>query len=351
MEYLGDGTGDGMSMFEKQLTERVVSELKKRKIKQIQLLTLCKEIGMPISQPDISKIYSQRKALNIYQLSAVCKALKMPVDYFVWGEDRHREDFCDTHNSKTLHDSGTELECYAGRYYFYYLSTAAGEDKILKGKLAITEDEDFGKAYLDLNTGEKDREGKRIIKKYSGRILVSSTLGGAYLIFKNESIGEICMVCLRHRNYSVKDVECRIGLALVMGAGESKEPTVHRTLLIRQELADEQLEELRPWLCLIHDNICIERDNLRVLLERERELYPEYGNQIIRIGDYTSRDMVTFSSEALRRQLRMGRKEFVDFLSVMYQRADIEKNYKISQSDDILLYEKLETFRESPPSG
>ena len=47
----------------------------------------------------------------------------------------------------------------------------------------------------------------------------------------------------------------------------------------------------------------------------------------------------------------MGRKEFVDFLSVMYQRADIEKNYKISQSDDILLYEKLETLRESPPSG
>lgn len=335
-----------MSGFEKEITERVVSELKKRKIKQVQLLTLCKKIDMPISQPDISKLYSGKKEFNLYQLSAVCKALKMPMDYFVWEEDKHREDFCDTHNSKFLHDSGTELECYAGRYHFYYLSTAAGEDKILKGKLNIVEDEDFMRACLDLDTGEKDREGKRIIKKYSGRILVSSALGAAYLIFKNESIGEICMVCLRHRNYSVKDMECRIGLALVMGAGESKEPTVHRSLLIRQELDDEQLEELRPWLHLIYDNICIERDNLNALLVKGKELYPEYGNQIIRIGDYTSGDMVSFSVEGLRRQLRMGRKEFVDFLSMLYQKADVEKNYKISQADDIQLYEKLEMIKE-----
>lgn len=73
----------------------------------------------------------------------------------------------------------------------------------------------------------------RIRKVYNkGCILVSATLGVAYFIFKNEMIGEMCMICLRHKVYKVKVMECRVGLA------------VHRCLILREKLNNDQLKGL-----------------------------------------------------------------------------------------------------------
>lgn len=52
-----------MNKFDREITDKVVGELHKRKIKQVQLIDLCKKEGMIISQPDVSKIYSGKKRL------------------------------------------------------------------------------------------------------------------------------------------------------------------------------------------------------------------------------------------------------------------------------------------------
>lgn len=339
-----------ISDLEKKVTERIVKELRRRGIKQVELLKLCNSarIRMPISQPDVSKIYSGKKALSLYQFAAVCKVLEVPMDYFVWGEDGNRDDFCNPHDSGNLHDSGDELKCYEGQYHLYYLSTARGEEKILKGILDIVQEKGVGRVRLEIDTGEVNRQGMQIQKVYEGRILVSSSLGAAYLIFKNESIGEMCMICLRHRNYSVKDMECRIGLALTMSAGELKEPTAHRCLIMRDFLEEEQLEELRPWLNLISDSICIEKDSLEKIIEQVKEEHPDHASQLERIQNSASpKIMSELSSEVLRRQLLLGRNEFADFLTRLYEQADVDKNYKISQFDDIRFYDKINAMKDS----
>lgn len=53
-----------MDDFEKKVTSRVVYKLKNRGIKQIELINRCNSIGMSISQSDVSKIYSEKKALS-----------------------------------------------------------------------------------------------------------------------------------------------------------------------------------------------------------------------------------------------------------------------------------------------
>ena len=337
----------GAGNFDREVTDRIVSELVRRKIKQVELISMCKDVGMPISQPDISRIFSGKKTLSLYQCAAVCKALEMSVDFFLWGEDRHREDFCNPHDAEALRDIGRELKWYLGEYYFYCLSTAQGEDKILKGKLSVEEKKEFYNLRLVLNTGVKDLRGEWICKEYFGRILVSLSLGVAYLILKNETIGEICMVCIRHRNYNIQDMECRIGLVLTASAGESKEPAAHKALLVRERLSDEQVENLRPWLKLTDDNIRMESSFFQEVLEEAVQKYPAYANQLKRIKEYTlPKEIVDLSAEVLRRQLPMDRNEFVDFLTSLYEKAEVAKNYKISPLDDVRIYEKIVAMKE-----
>lgn len=338
-----------LDKFEKIVTDRVVNELNKRGIKQVQLIDLCESAGMKISQPDISKIYSGKKTLNLHQFAVICKVLKMPMESFTWlGEDGGREDFCNPNNSKTLHDTGNELKCYVGKYYFYYLSTASGEDKILKGELFVREKEEYYTLKLCLDTGVSDRQGEEIFKEYAGRIIVSSSLGAAYLMLKSELIGEICMVCIRHRRYSIKDMECRVGLALTMSAGEEKIPTVHRCLLLRDDIAGEQLEDLRPWMNLIHADISIEKDRLISVLEEEEKKYPQYTRQLNSLKEASvSKEIIELSVDNIRRQLPMKRTELMGFLSLLHRNSRSVKNYKVSQSDDIRFYEEMESLKES----
>lgn len=339
-----------MYKFEKQAIDRLVTEISKRGIKQNQLLAMCNEIGMPISQPDISKICSGGKKLNLYQLASLSKALGKSTDYFVWGEDRHYEDFCDPHGSKVLYDNGEELGCYQGRFHCYFLSTALNEDKLIHGTLDIDQLKESYDVRLSLDTGEKDYRGTPILKKYSGRILVSTALSGAYLIVKSEILGEICMICLRHRHYSLKEAECRLGLVLTISAGEVKEPVAHRCLLVRDELAKDYQEILSPWLHMIgSDVIRIEVGKLDKILEEASEQYPEFADEIKEIKIHAlKKQYIDFSVEMMRRQLPLDNRQFVALLSKLYRVSEKIKSHRISQADDICAY-TMYTFIQSLP--
>lgn len=331
-----------MNEFEVDVTDRIVRELNKRKIKQGQLLARCREIGMPLSQPDISKIYSGKKALNMYQLAAISKALDSSADLFLWGQEGLREDFCDPHDSRFLYDTGDELECYEGQYSFYFLSTAANENKIIPGKLNIDGSVGYFDTFLELDTKETDSHGNRITKQYTGRLVVSLSLGAAYLIFKSEKIGEMCMVCLRHRRYNVKDMECRIGLALTVSAGEVKEPVAHKCLLIRGEIGEAALEELRPWLSMTGNDFSIETGKLDKIIVQLVEKYPEYADEIQNIKKHAvDRTYVELGADILRRQMTLDRGDFVDLLTRLYSVSNVRRNYIVSQAEDIWFYEKM----------
>ena len=326
---------------ENQIAERVVAELNKRGIKQNQLMLLCRGIGVDISQASISKIYSGKKKLNLLELIAISKVVEKSIDYFVWGNE-YREDFCDPHDSEVLNDFGIEIQDYQGDFHFYYLSTAEGEDKILHGKLHVKEERGLYSFDLNLYTGERDSNNKQIVKLYEGRILITPKLGAAYFILKSELIGEVCMICLRHRSYTIKNVECRVGMALTVSAGEIKEPTAHRCLLVRKELGREKLEELRPWLYMVGDDIRIEKRKWEKLMEEKEMQSPQYIDEIKRVErSALHREYLELNVDMLRRQLSMGRHETLKFLSELYDISDKVKRYKISSNDDIRMYEMV----------
>ena len=133
----------------------------------------------------------------------------MSTDYLLFGQETVREDFCDPHHSEYLSDgsSGKAGSGYEGTFRLMFISTAQAEDKVLQGILTIFKDKQFYAAKLKLDTGEQDFQGERLYKEYVGRFLLSSSMGVAYILLKSEKIGEISMICTRHRNYLLKEVE------------------------------------------------------------------------------------------------------------------------------------------------
>lgn len=150
------------------------------------------------------------------------------------------------------------------------------------------------------------------------------------------------MICLRHRSYTIKNVECRVGMALTVSAGEIKEPTAHRCLLVRKELGREKLEELRPWLYMVGDDIRIEKRKWEKLMEEKEMQSPQYIDEIKRVErSALHREYLELNVDMLRRQLSMGRHETLKFLSELYDISDKVKRYKISSNDDIRMYEMV----------
>ncbi len=340
-----------MDKFDYTISQRIKEEMNRQNIKQCQLVARCAEIGMSVSQSDISKICSGKKSLSAYQLASISKVLGLPMDYLSWGEDKLREDFCDTHNSETLIDgnkSNKEMDYYAGEFHIYYLSTADGEDKILHGVLYVKEQEGFYCLQLDLNTGIKDINNQFIIKTYCGRILASTSLGAAYFIVKNEKIGEVCMICIRHRIYNTKQAECRMGLSLTVSAGDSKVPTVHRVLLVRQPLSNQVLENICPFMRMAGNDVYIDGEKFEKLLWETIEENPDKSEELKNLLNYTvKKSFYDISVDVLRKQTSLEREAFARFIARIYREAECPVNYKITPADDLRVYESVQISQDN----
>lgn len=326
--------------FDDEVSERLRLIINQKGIKQSSLLLKCKKVNMPLSQPDISKIYGGKR-LSLYQASAICKAIDISLDKLV-GTGADKEDFCDTSQSVKLLSvpKSDEFNCYLGDFYTYFLSTAEGEHKIIEGFLSISEETGYYKARMAIGTGIRDYAGKEIQKSYQGRLIISISLGSAYLIFKSEELGEICAVDLRHRLFNIKQVECRMGLCLTTCAGEEKIPAVHKILFVRNRLTKEGLQQIEPWLKLYENTVWIEKSKFESLIAEFSRSMPEYQEELhhmLKTG--ICRSYYSVSSDFVRKQLSMGKEQYIQVLTALYANALLENNIKISQNEDNKVFE------------
>lgn len=325
--------------FEHTIWCRIETLIEERKVKQSQLVQLCKEIGMPVTQPELSKLYSRNKKINIYELTAISKALGVSVDFFVSGVAYHKNSLPNGNvPGKLLCRADDEaFSSYFGDYYIYYNATTEQEDSIQCGKMTIYEDEEgYCKVELTINVGIYLNQEK-IVKKYEGHMLITTLLSGAYIIVRNDSIGELCFMIMRYRPFTVKQVECRILLCLTIGAGESKLPTVHRMLISRNELSAEQIRDSRSYLNLYGNAIRIEKNKALELKEALDEGAEKQALENL-LNLLPERQYYEVSIELLRRHLHLDREKFAVFIANLLSLAETEPYLKIRETDDNLAY-------------
>ncbi|MDO4304109.1 MAG: hypothetical protein Q4D94_09350 [Bacillota bacterium] len=327
---------DKESIFADGVWNYIAGELKKRDVNQAWLVRRCQEVGMPILQPELSKLYNKKKKINIYELAAISKALDMPMDYLVYGKAEKNVDILNTQNSsKLLCDANTEqFKAYLGEYHIYYNVTDDDRPELKQsGTLTVAKDsEGFCSIKLKIRIGSTGT-----VKTYEGRMLITTVLSGAYLILKNDALGELCFMILRHRNFTVKQMECRLALCLTIGSGENKLPTAHKMILSRSNLSEEQLTLIEGYMNLYGKGILIEQGKANELVqhlssEKEQAKLKELWKVLSQKRYYE------VSIELLRRTLNLDRKEFARFIAELLKAAESESYVKVYDGDDSLLY-------------
>lgn len=253
--------------------EKIREILEERNISQIQLRDMCVKQGYKISQPDISKLFSGKKALTLYHLAAFSAVLNVSIDSLV--NDRNQYQRFQTQGEMFIRNpSDTAFNGYLGTFHTIFCSTSPfGENQIMRGQIHFrpSADKDICETIFELDTGEKSN-CRSIIKYYHGQMIVSR-MGVAYCILANDKIGEISMIEFKHRFFSISQVECWRGLALTTMAGGKRNPVVHQILLSRSFIEDNDLRRVMPFLKIENaDQSLIKKDAMNCLVNDEVSL-------------------------------------------------------------------------------
>ncbi len=327
--------------FSKEVWERVKAVLELRKISQVQLKDLCQQHNFSISQPEISKLYTGKVSLNLYQLAAFSSVLKIPIDQFVNpGGDPA---FFRIMDSVFITSPQSEaFNGYLGRFYVLFHSTSPFDKKILHGKIEFgsSENQEFCRAVFELDTGDHDMKGSRIVKKYQGQLLISDKMGVAYCILLNRRIGEICMMEFRYRSFFVRRVECRMGLSLSVASGETKTPVVQKVFLSREEIIDEEIvKEFAPCLKLESEEFLISKESFQSLAEKEK--IPGFDFEAL-MKELELEEYIRVDENMIRRvDKRIDRRTLVHILAVLKRYSEGKYLVNLSEKDDSQAYEMV----------
>lgn len=260
--------GKKMEVAEQKTEGQILQEcLSKNNINQRELSELCIKKGYPVSQGSISKILSGKKKMSLEECRAFCMVFGISADKFIFPEKFASKEKRDSFFLLEK-DALKEAELLVGDYQIFFMSTANDEYKILDGILRLTLLDFCVSADIEINVrGEKKKD-------YHGFLYFSSQWTVAYIVVKNSETGEISVLALRYRRFTIESMQCRIALCLTTSAGEQKNPVIHRMLLFR-------------------DGNGITKELLRKYLSLRGAEYPkEQDWEMFRITEKLSDDMI-----------------------------------------------------------
>lgn len=207
-----------------------------------------------IGQSTLSKLLKGEMKLTLHHIIKICKALDIePSDLF---SINNNIDF-DYKKPTQINDEGlidnkfidnqilirdTRHPCYKGyknnTFNFYCFSTISSETDLLEGVLNFsdTNNHNYCNATLSLYTGQINKEGDKVFKKYTGELIISLTMGACYCILINSDIGEICLLNFKHSFLFNQELECRVGSLVSTSSGGNRLPIMQRILISKQKL-------------------------------------------------------------------------------------------------------------------
>lgn len=327
--------------------------LKQNQVTQEQLVKLCQKRGFSVSQSTLSRMLSNERRMNIYYLNAICKALGVSIDEMINGRGSvFASDFFSMLEKNAVGEKfsinpNKALEAfqgYMGDYYVYFRSTVSYErGKIIKGRLSLTskKHENYCWAGLKLNTGVVNNKNEPIFKYYKGEFIISNTVGTGYIFLVNEEAGEISVIAVRHRLFRTEPLKCRLAAVLTVCAGDEKVPTLHRMLLSREKVPDDELHKLLPYLDFGDSKLIVLKEEFDTVLE-ECHIDAELGERLLL---YAEEDRYAcFDDNILKviKEKSVNRFDYDKFIARLRRHNSLPiRNDRISSSIDLEVYEMI----------
>lgn len=320
---------------------RIREVLEKRGITQVELLRNCQKLGYHISQPEISKLYGGKIHLTLYQLAAFSEVLGIPTDCLLDEEAVFRR-LNVSERGFIVRPSDEAFRGYLGTYFTIFHSTSMQEDKILRGEMEFSASGsgDICEARFHLDTGEKNLDGKPVLKNYQGQLLISGRMNVAYCLLMNEEIGEISLIEFRHRNFFVRQAEARLGLVITVSAGDKKVPVTQRIFLSRKQIPESKIEAFVPFLKLEPQDFLVRKDELERLVTQSAQ--PGFDSRACLAACEVNTYAIINAAVIRRGNRKMNRHTLAELLSCFKSSSAGDFLMLLEEQDDFLTYELLE---------
>lgn len=328
----------------------ITSIIKNRNLKQKDIVELCKQKDINISQATVSNFINKKITLeNLYD---ICKGLDIPIGkLFISAEDGT---LLKPQNKKTLggfyQPGDAAYSGYLGTYQFYCFQTNADESKLLHGILEINMPSEPGSqncsAKLILETGEMKEKNQPLKKEYTGSCVASKRMSTMYLRLVSDALGEIIYLSFHHWHLLTNDLACTTAMCTTTSSGSKRRPTAARVFLCRDELSVEDQEIIKGQLRLNKAEIIISEKKFDEFLGKY-EIPEEFMNLFI---NRLHKEKYYRIEERVLLEGHRNDVEFIKVLSLLRNYSISPKNNKISSNTDEYVY-KLYQNRKKNPHG
>ena len=342
-----------------ELNRKVIAILKshiaQKGLKQSDLLRLCREKGYSLNQSELSRILSNSISLSLYPILALADVLEIDPAVFMFEDQRKTSVLDFSPKVFAMNPEDRAVKSYIGKYSTLFHSTDTQENnKILHGRLILYPEHDtteksvesYCAAVLSVDTEIKDMKGNPVLKKYQGRFIVSKHLDVAYCILVNNEWGEISFIEFRHRIFYMKNVECRMRMALTVSAGEKKVPTAHKFIIYREpyELTEAQEKLLVNELKMTTDEIHLKAENL----EQAGHFLEEKTLERLKNGSLEESYYVINETILKYVSPQMSRREVRGMFELLKGYSDEEYAIYVKEDDDAVVYSALHNEVQLP---
>lgn len=173
--------------------------------------------------------------------------------------------------------SNSVFKGYWGNYSIYFTPTFSSGMGFLKGRMNIFKGTTDVRVKIDLIKHITSGGSQLVEKTYEGVLFYSTAVKCCYCVLTSSAIGEMCFFMFRHFYLNNRNLDCRLAEVLTASAGgEDKTPTVHRMLISREEISDDDISSLLPLLDLNHSQIMISHQALQEIASKN----PDYDTII-----------------------------------------------------------------------
>lgn len=339
----------------KRVVSIIKSHMAQKGLKQSDLLRKCEEKGYSLNQSELSRILSNSVSLGLYPVLALADVLEIDPSVFMFEEQRRASLLDLSPEVFAMDPEDRAVKSYLGRYSTLFHSTDVQEqDKVLHGRLILYQEhettanraEAYCGAYFSVDTGVKDLQGNPVLKKYRGRFIISKHLDVAYCILVNNEWGEISFIEFRHRVFYLKNVECRVGMALTVSAGEKKVPVAHKFMIYREpyELTEAQEKLLVNELKMTTGEIHMKAEEL----ERAKEFLEQKTYN--RLKESGIEESYYVLNETILKYVspHMSGREARGLFELLKGYSDEEYGMYIREEDDAVVYSSLHNEVQLP---
>lgn len=257
--------------------------------------------------------------------------------------------YFDFENTDTIHSSPKSrfFKGYFQNFFCYFFPTSSAEnkqEKLLYGRLELSDAEKHCKVSLKIDTSGKYPETEndfKCDKEYVGYAVISSSVQTVYCILFGNDPGEFCFIAFRYMFLTKNNLHCRIAEVLSSSSGNgARRPTVLRMFISNTHIKQEHIPLITSAIHLNYSDIGISQSNLK-----ELSIHSENYKKIIDnlINDYKKETFFVFDEKkeiiTTAEKYLTKKEEIFDFIVALRNLSYSYRYNKISDSaDDTIQY-------------